>query len=105
MPQKAIRQLPLRIEGMEVKFYSNDHTPEHFHVHRIDQWKMKVYFLTSNSRYLDYILQWKKTKEGPSHSDIKRIINYIVRYEELIIKKWNSKHEKEQKYSDESRNG
>jgi hypothetical protein len=93
MPKKSVRQLPLRIDGMEVKFYSNDHMPEHFHVLQKGEWEIVVRFLTSNSRILDYTLEWKKTREGPGRSHIQKIINYIIKYEDLIITKWNSKHE------------
>jgi hypothetical protein len=95
--QKPVRQLPLRIDGMEVKFYSNDHMPEHFHIQRKGEWKIIVRFLTSNSKVLDYTLEWKKTKEGPGRSDTQKIIDYIINYKDLIIIKWNSKHEEEQK--------
>jgi hypothetical protein len=92
---KGTPQLPLRIDGMEVKFYSNDHMPPHFHVQRKGEWKITVRFLTSNSKLLDYTLDWKKTKEGPNRSDIERIINYIIINRDSIVAKWNVKYDQE----------
>src|SRR5580658_2543345 len=97
MTKNKVRRLPLRIDGLEVKFYSNDHMPEHFHVLQKDEWEIVVRFLNANRKVLDYTLEWKKTKEGPGRSDIQKIINYIIDNKDLIIIKWNSKHEEEQK--------
>jgi hypothetical protein len=42
------------VDGLEVRFFSNDHMPPHLHVSKRGEWHIKVYILETTARVLSY---------------------------------------------------
>ena len=80
-----------QIEGLEIKFYSNDHEPEHFHVRKKGEWEIKVFFRLSNEMNLVYELKWKLKSLGPSSKDKQQIYEYVEQYRDYLENEWERK--------------
>ncbi len=80
-----------QIDGLEIKFYPNDHDPEHFHVLKKGEWEIKVFFRLCDEINLVYELKWKLKSLGPSSNDKKRICNYVEKCKDHLEREWKTK--------------
>jgi hypothetical protein len=79
------------IPGLVLLFYSSDHLPAHIHVIKPGHWEMKVFFLTSNDRVLDWELVRKFKRRGPTAGDRKDVLGQVLIHRERLLEEWERK--------------
>jgi hypothetical protein len=84
---KCDNQLP----GLDLRFYSNDHDPEHFHATKKGAWEIKVFFRTTTSKSLDFELKWAIKSTGPSSTEQKKLRDYVETNRATLEEEWESK--------------
>ena len=52
------------IPGIELWFFSQDHSPPHFHAKRKGQWEVQVYFLQGSTGEM-FKVKWLRVKQVP----------------------------------------
>jgi len=73
------------ISGLDLYFNSSDHLPHHFHARLPDRWEIRVYFLTSTDRFLDYEVIWPKTGTGPRAPVIKDLLSQVLTHRKELL--------------------
>jgi len=77
------------INGLEMFFHSNDHTPHHFHVEKTGDWEIKVLFLACTIESgLVYKHLWGKT---PAAKHLRLINEHVLAHQEALLDEWNAK--------------
>ena len=76
------------IAGLELWFNSNDHLPHHFHVSRVGEWEIRVYFLEVTEDTLSYDVKWGPI---PSRRVRDSIRNLVVQHRESLLLEWEEK--------------
>lgn len=78
----AMGQITLfAIAGLRCRFYSNDHSPPHFHVERAGHFAAKVFFLTDP---IDVRVQWGKVRA----SDTKKLQRVVRMHRKALLQQW-----------------
>jgi Domain of unknown function (DUF4160) len=77
------------IDGIALWFWSNDHTPPHFHAKRAGQWEICVNFLESSTGKMFEVV-WLKCKEVP-RADTKLLEKMVNAHRADLLKEWESK--------------
>src|SRR5438105_304193 len=81
---------PSQIPGMHLWFYSNDHTPPHFHAKRRGQWELRVNFQERGQAMLE--VKWRKSSTTPiSAADRKTLRQMVEKHRYDILKEWEQK--------------
>jgi hypothetical protein len=79
-----------QVSGLELYFNSSDHLPPHFHALKLDAWEIRVYFLTSTEKTLDYDVKWSRGG-GPSAPMLGEILAHVLAHREDILLEWERK--------------
>jgi hypothetical protein len=77
------------IDGMELWFFSHDHTPPHFHAKRRGQWEVRVNFLASSTSQMFEVVR-PRGKAIPNR-DIQILQEKVNNYREALLKEWEKK--------------
>jgi len=77
------------VEGVELWFFSNDHSPPHFHAKRKSKWEVKVHFLESSPSEMFEVV-WLKCKAVP-RSDTKLLQQMAEEHRAELLKEWETK--------------
>lgn len=80
-----------QLTGIDIRFYPNDHAPEHFHARKAGEWEIKVYFLVSSATNLEYEVKWTLKSKGPSNKDIERLCQYVEQHSNSLAHEWETK--------------
>jgi Domain of unknown function (DUF4160) len=79
----------LRIAGIQLWFYPNDHEPPHFHAKRRGEWEYKIHFLLGPGEMLELV--WSKKKAQISKGD-RQVLEQMVEDHRLeILREWEEK--------------
>jgi hypothetical protein len=79
----------ISIPGIRLWFYSNDHTPPHFHAKRKGEWIYKVKFQESDDTMFELV--WSAKKSKISKSDKELIVELVDNNRFEILKEWEVK--------------
>jgi hypothetical protein len=79
------------INGLEIIFHPDDHTPHHFHVIRRGEWEIRVFFMLTNAGELMYSVEWTKTKSAPASKILREIKEMVLKNQAEILKEWTLK--------------
>ena len=79
------RVAAISIAGMDLWFWSNDHSPAHFHASRVDEWEIAVRFMSCTPNSLDFEVKWGS---GPNARDRKALLHAVLaRRGELLVER------------------
>lgn len=81
----------LTLDGVEVLFHSNDHMEPHFHVHRTDEWDIRVFFQQCTERKLAFEYRWRARSRSPSSRMIHRLLRQICEKQDQLLIEWELK--------------
>lgn len=76
------------IGGIDLWFWSNDHTPAHFHACRLDQWEIIVRFMLCTEDKLDFDVVWGS---DPSGGDRKVLLREVLARRVALLVEWETK--------------
>lgn len=62
------------IEGLRLWFNSSDHLPPHFHMTKMGEWEIRVYFLRCAQGHLDFDIKWGKGASGKLLGELLRLV-------------------------------
>jgi len=77
------------IEGIEMWFYSHDHSPPHFHARRRGQWETRVNFLESSTGGMFTVVHLK-VKQLP-RADTKLLEEMVNAHRAELLSEWQRK--------------
>jgi hypothetical protein len=77
------------IEGIEMWFFSNDHSPPHFHAKRRGRWEVRVNFLESATSKM-FTLVWLRVREVP-RADTKLLEGMVNAHRIELLEEWEMK--------------
>ena len=77
------------IPGIELWFFSHDHSPPHFHAKRKGQWEVQVYFLERSTGNM-FKVKWPRGKEVP-RGDLKLLEEKVQAYRAELFDEWERK--------------
>lgn len=80
-----------RLEGLEIKFCSNDHPPVHLHVVRRGQWAIRVFVNETTTRRLVYEHLPYSRGRDPKAGDQKRLRTLVVQHRQQLEQEWQEK--------------
>jgi hypothetical protein len=75
------------LEGIDLRFYSNDHEPPHLHAERPDAWEVRVFFLEDPVRVE---VKWPKDG-GPSAGDRAALMRGAADHRSMLLDEWKRK--------------
>jgi len=75
------------IAGLESWFWSNDHTPPHFHIKRAGKWELKVNFLENEDEVL-FEREWGELPSSKVRKEIKRL---VIANRAALLAEWEAK--------------
>lgn len=76
------------IEGLTLWFWSHDHGPPHFHIKRLGEWELRVYFLETTAEALAYEMKWGAR---PNTRLLNRIAREVADHMEVLLAEWELK--------------
>ena len=83
-----------QMDGLEVRFFSNDHMPPHLHVSRSGEWHIKVYILETTNRDLSHdIVFVRRSISGSVKRDLARL---VALHRESLLREWEDKVQRDQ---------
>lgn len=85
-----------KVEGLILKFNSQDHMPQHIHVLKPGgKWEIRVYFMTCTEDFLHYV--YKKPPDPPdsfdgiSKSERKELLDKVLQNRAELLAEWERK--------------
>ncbi len=79
------------INGLELRFYSFDHNPPHFHVIKPGDWEIVVNILSTTEDTLDGRVRWSKRSGQPSAAVQRQIAQRVAGSRQQLLEEWESK--------------
>ncbi len=82
------------ISGLKLMFYSNDHSPPHFHAEKIGQWNIRIYIETTTEEQLAFDVKWPKKSKSTSipPSDVrKELARLVVANRDVLMAEWSAR--------------
>ena len=80
-----------QLDGYDIFWYSNDHTPAHFNIEQKGHWCIKFYLLLPSEDELNYAITWKNKSRGPSSKELKLFRDYVKTHKEHLQQEWETK--------------
>jgi len=74
------------VAGLVLRFYSNDHTPPHFHAEKPGRWEVRVRFRRDPAEMIEII-----TKKKPRASELKDLKRLAVLHRVALLAEWDAK--------------
>ena len=81
------------VAGLDLRFYSNDHDPPHFHAIKLGHWKITIHFTLCTTSNLAYEKKWYKTT-GPKSADCKALLEQVLNYRHALLIEWEQSRPK-----------
>ncbi len=78
------------LDGLELFFNSQDHWPPHFHVRKPGCWEIRVFFLSSEPKELDFKMKWPLHK-SPSSKEQSEILKQVLKHRDALLQEWEQK--------------
>jgi len=78
----------IRVAGLSLWFNSNDHLPPHFHVNKIGEWEIRIYFLGCSDGFLDFDIKWG---DGPTSKVQKELLMTVLAERTALFMEWERK--------------
>lgn len=83
------------IAWLDLRFFSLDHGPPHFHAIKTGEWDIRVFFTTCTTDHLDYNMKWPKTSAkssgGPTSSECRQILGQVLIHRIALQAEWDAK--------------
>lgn len=81
-----------RLNGLQLMFYSSDHTPPHFHAEMPGEWNIRVYIETTTAEQLHYEAKWP-TNPAPRLGAklLKTLATLTAQHREALLQEWEAK--------------
>lgn len=73
-----------KIKGLKLWFWSNDHTPPHFHAKRDGEWEVRVKFMMSQEDMIE--IKW--ADKPPSQRALRRIRDLAEMHRVELLEQW-----------------
>jgi hypothetical protein len=73
-----------KIAGTKIWFWSNDHTPAHFHAKRNGEWEVKVKFLLDQSDMIEII----SSQRAISRKVLKELTQLAEEHRAALLMQW-----------------
>jgi hypothetical protein len=77
-----------QMDGLKIWFYSDDHTPAHFHVKKSGEWEMRVFFMLDK----DEMIQVKWSDKKLSRKIQKEICGLAEEHRVDLLIQWEQIH-------------
>lgn len=77
-----------KLEGVECWFYSQDHSPPHFHARKRGKWHVRVYFMQARDRMLERVRGPRSPLPG---GDIRVVCDAAERHRAQLLREWERK--------------
>ncbi len=79
------------VVGLDLWFNSSDHLPPHIHARKRGTWEIRVYFLTSRERQLEYEMKWTGTGAGPNRREREALLRGFLQHRDELLLEWETK--------------
>lgn len=81
----------IRLAGLDLRFYSSDHLPPHFHAIRRGEWNIRVYIRSTTKERLDYSMKWPKGFGGPPGKIGRELRRLVSENRAALLQEWENK--------------
>lgn len=79
------------IGGLELFFNSLDHLPPHFHLKKLGEWEIRVFFLLCTKDHLSFEVKWPpKFHKLPGRIE-KILLRLVIQHRVAVLEEWESK--------------
>jgi hypothetical protein len=78
----------ISLGGLDLRFYSSDHLPPHFHAIRPGEWNIRVYLRSTTRDRLDYSMKWPKEGGGPSGKTRRTLRKLVSENRAALLREW-----------------
>jgi hypothetical protein len=80
------------IDGLDIRFHSNDHLPPHLHVTKPGEWSIRVFVLESSHDAPTFDFVFGRRIPGPV---MKALGKAISEHRQALLREWEEKVQKE----------
>lgn len=77
------------LAGLELRFFSHDHMPPHFHAEKPGEWEVRVFFLRNRSAMLEVKYSFRTNR--PSKTDVKQLTALAEAHRVALLAEWEKK--------------
>ena len=78
----------ISLGGLDLRFYSSDHLPPHFHAISSGEWNIRVYIRSTTKKRLDYSVKWPKNFQGPPGKIRRTLRKLVSENRAALLKEW-----------------
>lgn len=78
----------IELEGYDLKFYSSDHWPPHFHCAKSGEWEIRVFILSTTEEAIDMSIKWG---DGPKSKVRRTLRDLVLKHREQLLMEWEQK--------------
>lgn len=79
------------IAGLELFFNSLDHMPPHFHLKKLGEREIRVFFLECTKDHLSFEVKWPPKFHKLSGRIEKILLRLVLQHRVAILEEWESK--------------
>ena len=76
------------IQGLDLWFNSSDHLPPHFHVGKVGEYELRIYFLLCTDQHLEYDRKWGKE---PTRKSLETLRDLAIQNRVALLDEWERK--------------
>lgn len=86
----TLRRVPkvdtFSVAGLVLRFYSNDHTPPHFHAEKLGHWEVRLLFRRDPTQMIEFV-----TKKKPRPAELKELKRLAELHRIALLVEWEAK--------------
>lgn len=80
------------LNGYQLRFYSNDYRPPHFHATKGQDWEIRIFIETTTRNHLDYEVKWSNVNtEQPPRNFRKALAKLVSEHRLELLEEWEIK--------------
>ena len=80
------------LNGYQLRFYSNDHRPPHFHATKGQDWEIRIFIETTTRNHLHYKIKWSNLNtRQPARQSLKTLAKLVSEYRLELLEEWEIK--------------
>lgn len=72
------------VDGLDLRFYSSDHEPPHFHARKPGSWEVRIFLLEST-----YSVRWQRTRRI-SRKENGTLLNLAEKHRADLLREWEA---------------
>jgi hypothetical protein len=76
------------VAGVNLRFYSNDHEPPHFHAVKPGEWEVRVFFTKPPGEMIS--IEYSKKKNRPTKKDLAEIVKKTQEHQFELYEQWQA---------------